>query len=164
MAKGLCVNMKKIRNSFLLSLVVLLPVCLLFARSEATTKPPVFDHGTRYVRELQKSADFYQNVIGLERMPDPFKDATHIWFRAGAHEQLHLVGGAKEITDHELEVHLAFRVDSLDKFIARLEQMQVKYHNSKGDEKKITVRPDGVKQIYFQDPDGYWVEVNDNKF
>jgi len=26
------------------------------------------------------------------------------------------------------------------------------------------VRPDGVRQIYFQDPDGYWLEVNDSKF
>ena len=26
------------------------------------------------------------------------------------------------------------------------------------------VRPDGVHQLYFQDPDGYWIEVNDDKF
>jgi catechol-2,3-dioxygenase len=25
------------------------------------------------------------------------------------------------------------------------------------------VRPDGVKQIYFQDPEGYWIEINDDK-
>ena len=24
-------------------------------------------------------------------------------------------------------------------------------------------RPDGVKQVYFQDPDGYWIEVNDGR-
>jgi len=27
-----------------------------------------------------------------------------------------------------------------------------------------TARPDGVKQIYRQDTDGYWMEVNDDKF
>jgi lactoylglutathione lyase len=25
---------------------------------------------------------------------------------------------------------------------------------------KINIRADGVKQIFFQDPDGYWIEVN----
>jgi lactoylglutathione lyase len=24
------------------------------------------------------------------------------------------------------------------------------------------VRVDGVKQIYFQDPDGHWLEINDD--
>tara|TARA_R110000868_G_scaffold1389_10_gene10744 strand:+ start:3320 stop:3502 length:183 start_codon:yes stop_codon:yes gene_type:complete len=28
----------------------------------------------------------------------------------------------------------------------------------------ITKRPDGVKQIYLQDPDGYWIEVNSAKY
>ena len=42
--------------------------------------------------------------------------------------------------------------------------MQVRYVNFKGEERKMTTRPDGVKQVYFQDPDGYWIEVNDDKF
>ena len=25
----------------------------------------------------------------------------------------------------------------------------------------VSVRGDGVRQIYVQDPDGYWIEVND---
>ena len=28
---------------------------------------------------------------------------------------------------------------------------------------KLKNRIVGVKQIYFQDPDGYWIEVNDHK-
>jgi lactoylglutathione lyase len=41
--------------------------------------------------------------------------------------------------------------------------MQVKYRNFAGNG-KVTDRPDGVHQVYLQDPDGYWIEVNDNKF
>jgi len=41
--------------------------------------------------------------------------------------------------------------------------MQVKYRNFAGDS-KVTMRPDGVRQIYLQDPDGYWIEVNENRF
>ena len=29
-----------------------------------------------------------------------------------------------------------------------------------GDENKIQIRNDGYKQIFFQDPQGYWIEVN----
>ena len=28
---------------------------------------------------------------------------------------------------------------------------------------KVNIRPDGIKQIWLQDPDGYWVEINDAK-
>jgi hypothetical protein len=27
----------------------------------------------------------------------------------------------------------------------------------------VSIRPDGVKQAWLQDPDGYWVEINDAK-
>ena len=30
-------------------------------------------------------------------------------------------------------------------------------------QKKVQTRADGVKQIYMQDPDGFWIEVNDAK-
>jgi lactoylglutathione lyase len=54
-------------------------------------------------------------------------------------------------------------VASLDVFMAHLDALHVKYANFAGDA-KVTARPDGIKQIYFQDPDGYWIEVNDNRF
>jgi lactoylglutathione lyase len=47
--------------------------------------------------------------------------------------------------------------------MTHLDQMQVKYRNFKSNEKTVTQRPDGVKQVYLQDPDGYWIEVNDVK-
>ena len=42
--------------------------------------------------------------------------------------------------------------------------MGVKYGNWAQTNKGPEIRPDGVKQIYFQDPDGYWIEVDDDKF
>ena len=122
-----------------------------------------FDHTTVYVRDLSKSVEFYSKVLGLERIDDPFKDATHAWFRAGSHSQLHIVGGAKEPVNHEIEVHMAFRVGSLDEFRGKLDRLGLKYRDLNGGG-KMSVRKDGVHQIYFQDPDGYWIEVNDDKF
>jgi lactoylglutathione lyase len=155
--------MEKIRFTFLLLLIVLLSAALLFSQSAPANQSPEVDHTTVYVRDLQKSVEFYEKVMGLEKIPEPFKDGRHIWFRMGPHQQLHVVSGATNVAPHEIDVHLAFRVASLSDFMTHLEGMHVKYRNFKGDG-KISARPDGVKQVYFQDPDGYWIEVNDDKF
>jgi lactoylglutathione lyase len=152
-----------IRFALLVSLACLLTNALLFSQSGAPGKSAEFDHTTVHVRDLQRSADFYEKVFGLQRIPHPFKDANHVWFRIGPHQQLHIVGGATEPVSPNIEVHFAFRVPSISDFTAHLDRMQVKYRNLKGDG-KVTDRPDGVHQIYLQDPDGYWIEVNDDKF
>jgi lactoylglutathione lyase len=52
----------------------------------------------------------------------------------------------------------------MEEFIANLNKNEISYENWPGESNKITTRPDGVKQIYFKDPDGYWIEINDDKF
>src|SRR5437879_45743 len=157
--------MDKFRTEFRIAflLAALLPALSLFSQSAPANKAPELDHTTVHVRDIQKSVDFYEKVMGLEKIPDPFKDGRHIWFRTGAHQQLHVVGGATEPSHHDIEVHMAFRVASLQDFMTRLDHLQVKYRNFQGDG-KVSARPDGVSQIYFQDPDGYWIEVNDDKY
>jgi lactoylglutathione lyase len=154
--------MEKIRTAFLF-LAALLPAASLFSQTTPANQSLELDHSTVYVHDLQKSAEFYEKVMRLEKIPEPFKDGRHIWFRIGAHHQLHVVSGATAVTEQDILVHLAFRVASLPEFTARLDKMQVKYRNIKGDG-KVSVRADGVRQIYLQDPDGYWIEVNDNGF
>ncbi len=146
-----------------MSLAVFLWSSVLFSQSGPPTKRPEFDHTTVHVHDLGKSGEFYEKVMGLEKIPEPFKDGRHIWFRIGAHNQLHLAGGATDIPRQEIDVHFAFRVASLTDFMAHLDQMRVKYRSFNG-AGKVTLRPDGVHQIYLQDPDGYWIEVNDDRF
>lgn len=146
-----------------LSQAFLLSGSLLFSQSAAPSKPPEFDHYAVHVRDLGKSGEFYEKVVGLERIPDPFKDGRHIWFRMGPHNQLHVIGGAVDLPQQPIDIHFALRVASLTDFMARLDKMQVKYRSFNGDG-KITTRPDGVRQIYLQDPDGYWIEVNDGSY
>jgi len=135
----------------------------LLAQTAPASKPPEFNHVAIFVVDLQKSADFYEKVIGLEKIAEPFHDGRHVWFRMGEHSQLHVVSGAKEVTPHEIDLHFSFRVASVPDFMTRLDKTGVKYRSFKGDA-KFTARPDGVTQIYFQDPDGYWIEVNDDKY
>ena len=156
-------NMGRVR-SCLLALTCLVLCALVFSQSSAKKQTLEFDHATVFVRDLQKSTEFYEQVFGLERISEPFKDGKHVWFRVGPHEQLHVVGGAIEPVQLNIDVHFAFRVASLTDFMAHLDQMHVRYRNFEGDGKVTVRRSDGVRQIYLQDPDGYWIEVNDDRF
>ena len=75
-------------------------------------------------------------------------------------------GVGKTVLTALLASHLrarGFSVAALKPFIDNLERLKVTYTNLKGDGKEPAVRVDGVKQIYLQDPDGYWIEINDAK-
>ena len=125
---------------------------------------PQFNHITVYVVDLKKSADFYKNVLQLQEIAEPFHDNRHVWFKIGEHSQLHVVSGAKEVSQHDINIHLAFTVQSVENFSRHLDSLGIKYGNWAQSTKEPQLRPDGIKQIYLQDPDGYWIEINDDKF
>ncbi|MEJ2204808.1 MAG: VOC family protein [Gemmatimonadota bacterium] len=56
--------------------------------------------------------------------------------------------------------HFAVTVADFDAFLTRLRSEGVTYYTEDG-EFTIQTRGDGVRQTYFSDPDGYWIEVND---
>jgi lactoylglutathione lyase len=147
----------------LLPLACLLTFCLISLQSRAQSKPR-FNHTTIYVTDLARGADFYARVMMLDTIPEPFHDHRHVWFRIGDHSQLHVVSGAKEDIPHDVNIHLAFSVSSLPDFMKHLDQLSVKYGNFQGEANKIALRPDQIQQIYLQDPDGYWIEVNNDHF
>ena len=122
-----------------------------------------FDHYAIFVDDVARSADFYSSVLGLEKMPDPFQDGLHVWFRIGGNQQLHIIMPRGSATRPTTDVHFAFRVPSLKDLIAHLESKGVAYEGRQPDG-KIRMRPDGIPQIYFQDPDGYWLEANEAKY
>ena len=123
-----------------------------------------FSHQTIFVTDLNRSGDFYEKVLQLKKIEEPFHDGKHIWFRMSEHGQLHVVSGAKEDVAHDINIHLAFSVPSMAAFTGHLDKFNVKYGNWAGSSKEPQVRPDKVKQVYLQDPDGYWIEINDDKF
>lgn len=151
------------KRLFYVPLLALLLV-LLGAREFRTQIAPSVNHVALYVFDLQKSVDFYQNVLGLRPIPEPFKDGRHVWLRTGPHSQLHIIQGAAKVEEHDKNSHLAFSVKDLKKFRAHLDQTSTRYGSWAGEDKQTTARPDGVQQVYLQDPDNYWVEVNDDKF
>lgn len=121
------------------------------------------NHIALYVKNLKTSTEFYKTIVHLDTIPEPFHDGKHTWFSVGPKNHLHLIEGAKEVTAHDKNGHLCFSVESVDNFVAVLKSSNVEFENWAGDKGAITTRVDGVHQIYFKDPDGYWVEINDAK-
>ena len=142
---------------------MLLMSATIIANSQVNDKKPRLNHIAVYVVDLKISTAFYKEIIGLDTIPEPFHDGRHTWFSVGIKSHLHIISGAKGKTEHEKNSHLCFSVPSVADFIKLLEKNNVEYENWAGQKNTVTNRVDGVKQIYFKDPDGYWIEINDAK-
>ena len=134
-----------------------------FSSIAQNTSKAVLNHIALYVKDLKTSTDFYHDIIGLDTIPEPFHDGRHTWFSIGSKSHLHIISGATEKKIRDKTNHLCFSVASVPEFIKVLEKNKIPFENFAGDKMKVTDRVDGVKQIYFQDPDGYWIEINDAK-
>ena len=120
------------------------------------------NHIALYVEDLNKSTAFYKNVIGLDSVPEPFKDGLHAWFKIGENLTLHVIQGPKEKVIQYRSTHTCFSVPDISLFIEQLAKAGVVYEDVKGKQNAVTTRVDGIKQIYFKDPDGYWIEINND--
>jgi len=123
--------------------------------------PAVLNHIAVYVSDLKASTDFYGEVFNLVKTPEPFKDGKHTWFTLGTAGNLHLIQGEKAKSQYDKNEHLCFSVPSIDDFIQKLNSKKIQFESWIGEPSKFTLRVDGIKQVYFKDPDGHWLEVND---
>ena len=151
----------------LLRCLLLVTCCFVFQVSMSQVKPVsetvlALNHIAIYVHELAPSTEFYEKILMLQKIEEPFKDGRHTWFTLGSAGHLHLIQGAEANIKRDKNDHLCFSVRSIEDFIKNLEKHQVEYTNWPGTAKAPTVRVDGVKQVYFQDPDGHWLEINND--
>ena len=70
-------------------LAVLLPP---LSHAQVTAR---INHVAFFVAELEPSAEFYREVIGLAPIPEPFNDGRHAWFLIGPKTHLHIISGAE---------------------------------------------------------------------
>ena len=120
-----------------------------------------FDHYTIKVKDLESSAFFYKSVLGLPEIENRTGKAYIRWFAIGNGTELHIVEGVTKGIKTNVGVHIALKLDDFDGFISHLKSKNILLHDSKARPGSITTRADGVRQVYFQDPDGYWIEVNE---
>lgn len=122
---------------------------------------PVFDHLSIHVNNLERSVAFYTDLFKLDSIPDPFPTYRVTWFKLTEQSQLHIFEDKSNIP--RSKYHFCFNVSSLENFIELLNARGIPYFNGPGKKGLITTRTDGVRQIYFYDPDGHKLEVNDRK-
>ena len=123
-------------------------------------------HYTIRTVKLQKTRDFYVDVLGMEDGDRPAFDFPGHWLYIGEQPVVHLIGMDPEDTEdpegnQEVDSldgtgaidHVAFNITEPDHFRQRIEQSAVPYQ-----EKKV---PGGkIWQMFLTDPNGVTIELN----
>jgi lactoylglutathione lyase len=143
-------------------IIVLISCCVPFNAFCQQAKARI-NHTAIYVVDLKTSLAFYQNIIGLDTIPEPFHDGKHAWFKTGSGIALHIIQGAEAKKEYYKNQHTCFSIASVEVFIKLLAAKNIPFEDVKGAKNAVTNRIDGVKQLWLQDPDGYWIEINDAK-
>lgn len=118
-----------------------------------------FNHLALAVKDLNRSVEFYVNTFHLQEITNRTANPTIRWVSLNDGKELHLITNTEPVKLTKT-IHLAFSTSNLEDLLKRLKELKVPYGDWGGKENAVTTRADGVKQIYLQDPDGYWIEVN----
>lgn len=119
------------------------------------------DHDALLVKDLEVAAQFYKDILKLEEIPNGGLGEHIRWFQLNDNIQIHLIQSDEEVAQNK-GVHMALNTNKLEELIDYLNSKNVHFENWPGEKGTTNSRPDDVKQIYLQDPDGYWIEINDN--
>ena len=118
-------------------------------------------HVSLYVADVGRSADFYARVLGLHEIPNRVGRLHIRWFDLDGLRTIHLIGGDDTERTRPLSTHMALVSDRFDAVLERLNREGVVFMDLARQPGGVQVRGDGIRQVYFQDPDGHWIEIND---
>ena len=147
------------------NLYIIITLFLSSFNSMAQSISPELDHYSIIVKDVEKSEEFYKNILHLKEVPTPWGENTPlpaVFFDLGNKLELHVTEYNKEINLHKF-IHFAFTVNDFDSYLEFLNENGVEYGEFSEKNMKFQTRIDGVRQVYFQDPDGYWIEINDHQ-
>jgi len=107
------------------------------------------------VRDTERSRRFYCDVLGFEEVERPPFDFPGAWL-VGHGIQIHILEydeHAPELTNspNSRGAHYAFAVDDASRLTEILDKHGIKYVQK--------VNAGNIHQTFFQDPDGYTIEV-----
>lgn len=124
-----------------------------------------YDHITLISADLEATRHFYVDLLGMEQVPRPNFSFPGLWLQVGS-MQIHVTLASDEAGqagwgDRGVKItsrghHFAFEVDDCQTAIDALTAANVEIASP------LQTRPDGVKQVYFYDPDRHVVELFSN--
>lgn len=120
------------------------------------------NHIALSVKDVNQSVAFYQEVFQLKEIKNTASDSKTRWLLIGEGKQLHLIPRPNSEIKINKAVHFALAMSNINTFIEHLETLKIDYSDWLGTPNKDYIRKDGILQVYFQDPDEYWIEVNND--
>jgi glyoxylase I family protein len=127
-------------------------------------------HVSLPVTDLDRSKQFYRDILGLAEIPRPPFDFPGAWFQLGD-RQLHLIvhsnptlRGSKGVDSRD--IHFAVRVRSYRSALEFLRSHGYREDEQESDPMRMKVSPHataGFPQIYIVDPDRNVIEINAEK-
>jgi lactoylglutathione lyase len=141
-------------------LMAVLPGLAAARAQDSTAFQFSFNHLALSAKDLYRSAGLYKKVLGLAESTGHTQKPGIRWVSLGGGKELHLTSTIKTPVSINKAVHMALTTPDFMGFVRRLQQTKTPYSDWEGAPQKIATRADGVLQLYFQDPDGYWIEIN----
>jgi len=121
-----------------------------------------FNHIALSVKDVNESVEFYQKVLQLKEIQNTASESKTRWLTFDDGRQLHLIPRPDFEIKINKAVHFALSTTYLDAAIAHLRALNIQFSDWQDAPDQVYVRQDGIRQIYFQDPNGYWIELNDD--
>lgn len=119
------------------------------------------NHIALAVKDVNESIAFYQKVFGFDEIKNTASNSKTRWLSLNESKELHLIPRPEAKIQIVKEVHFAFSTKDIHLFASHLSTLKIPYFDWLGAKGKIHIRKDSIKQLYFQDPNSYWIEVND---
>jgi glyoxylase I family protein len=121
------------------------------------------------VSNLERSKQFYREILGLREIPRPNFPFQGAWFQVAGRQELHLILAHTDVTYRVNkgidpgDLHFAVRVKSFQKTVAFLRSQGYHEDADPSDFLQLRVLPHpvtGYPQIYIIDPDRHLIEIN----
>ena len=116
------------------------------------------NHVSVLANDLEESAQFYEEVLDMTRVPTPNFDVEVMWLEIGeGGGQLHLFDRPVEAPQYH---HFGVTVADFEAVYHEAVERDIVTDFSDDDSPRMYALPDGAVQLYITDPAGNLVEVN----
>lgn len=118
------------------------------------------NHLAVMVNNLKVTGDFYSKILKLEEIDIKSTGLTHRWFKLNDGFEIHLVSSKQILPKKNRNNHIAIQTDDINAMVDYLQKEKIEFSNWFGNINKVQKRFDGVLQVYIEDPEGNWIEIN----
>ena len=118
------------------------------------------NHLALMVNNLKLTGDFYSKILKLEEIDIKSTGLTHRWFKLNDGFEIHLVSSKETLPKKNRNNHIAIQTDDINALVDYLQKEKIEFSDWFGNINNVQKRFDGVLQVYIEDPEGNWIEIN----